>query len=144
MKPTPKKLKTIGRREWVHLPQLESFGIEAKVDTGAYRSVLHCVSCEELERDGKRVLVTVFNLDGKGDKTIIFGSYSERMVRSSSGHAEMRYIVKTTIRLGKKSIRSEVSLTDRSDMRYQVLIGRKTLQGRYRVNVAGKFLLDKA
>jgi hypothetical protein len=137
----PKRLRTIGRRERVNLPMLEAFAIEAKVDTGAYRSVLHCISCREEKRDGQPLLVTVFNLDGLGEKTFEFPRFYEKLVRSSSGHAEMRYIINIPIQLGKKTVRCEVSLTDRSDMRYQVLIGRKTLRGRYRVNVQKKFVL---
>ena len=37
----------IGRRELIDFPELSLFGIEAKIDTGAYTSVLHCHDIRE-------------------------------------------------------------------------------------------------
>ena len=70
-----------------------------------------------------------------------FDDFVQRQVRSSFGETELRYCIRTWIKLGRKKIRSEVSLTDRSDMRYQVLIGRKTLNKRFTVDVSKKYLL---
>ncbi|MFM7727176.1 MAG: RimK/LysX family protein, partial [Flavobacteriales bacterium] len=59
--------------------------------------------------------------------------------KSSFGEKEKRFCVKTTIKIGKKKIKSSVSLTDRSDMKFQVLIGRKTLLRKFVVDVSKKF-----
>lgn len=139
--PLPRKLKTIGRREFVALPDLSAVHIEAKVDTGAFRTALHCLSCRVLDEGTKPVLEAVFDLDGQGAKTHYFDDFVQRQVRSSFGETEMRYCIRTWIKMGRKKIRSEVSLTDRSDMRYQVLIGRKTLNRRFTVDVSRKYLL---
>jgi hypothetical protein len=133
-------MEYLGRREYIGLPELRATNIEAKVDTGAYRSAVHCISCREMMVEGEKVLEASFNLDGAGIKTIIFKQYSERLVRSSFGDSELRYCVKLVLKIGKKRISSEVSLTDRSDMRYQVLIGRKTLHRKYVVDVSRCYL----
>ena len=93
---------------------LEAFAIEAKVDTGAYRSVLHCISCREEKRDGQPLLVTVFNLDGLGEKTFEFPRFYEKLVRSSSGHAE---IVRFGLRQVQRQRRSGLARSRRKGFR---------------------------
>lgn len=131
---------TLGRREFINLPELGVFHIEAKIDTGAYRTVVHCVACREVEQGEKKFLEASFNLEENGGSKILFDNYSQKQVRSSSGHLEMRFVVSTLIRIGQRKIRAHVSLSDRSDLRCQVLIGRRTLKGKYIVDVGNKFL----
>lgn len=135
------RLKTIGRREFVSLPDMGFGPVEAKVDTGAFRTALHCLSCRQIDEGDRTILEAVFDLDGTGARTFYFDQYAKRQVRSSFGETEMRFCVRIWMKLGRKKIKSEVSLTDRSDMRYQVLIGRKTLQKRYVVDVSKIFVL---
>lgn len=134
-------LQIIGRLEKIALPDLGGFIVEAKIDTGAYRTAIHCESCREIEADGLTQLEAVFNLDGNGNKTIIFKDFSQREVKNSFGQSETRYSIKTKIRIGGRDIRSDVTLTDRSEMKYQVLIGRKTLLRKFLVDVNQTHLL---
>jgi hypothetical protein len=127
---------TIGRREYVDLPELDAFGIEAKVDTGAFRTAVHCERCAETERDGRMVLEAVVNLDGKGERSFFFDKYALRTIKNSFGQTERRYCVKLLIRIGRKKIRSDVSFSDRSGMKYPVLIGRKTIGHKFLVDVS--------
>ncbi|MFN0031398.1 MAG: ATP-dependent zinc protease [Flavobacteriales bacterium] len=138
-----KHTRTIGRREFVDLPLLEARHIEAKVDTGAYRTALHCLSCSVETNGASAILVAVFDLDGLGPKTFRFSAFVQRQVRSSFGETEMRYCIPTIVKIGRHRIKSEVSLTDRSDMRYQVLIGRRTLYKKFKVDVSKWHLLEK-
>lgn len=134
-------MEIIGRKETVILPQLGSGPVEAKVDTGAYRSAIHCCSCKEAIENGKTVLKAEFEFNGeKNDFTFL--DFKQKMVRSSFGDSELRYCVKMKIKLGRKIITSEVSLSNRSDMRNEVLIGRKTLRGKYLVDVSKSHLLS--
>jgi hypothetical protein len=133
--------KIIGRREYIRLMELGEITVEAKIDTGAYRTVIHCLSCKEVEVDGEDFLEAVFDLDGSGGKSFLFKKYYQKEVRSSFGDSELRYCIRTTIKMGRKLIHSEVSLTDRSEMKFQVLIGRKTLLRRFIVDVTEKHLL---
>jgi hypothetical protein len=136
-------LPIIGRREYVHLPDLCSKAVEAKIDTGAFRTAIHCERCEEVERDGKTVLIATLNLDGRGNQTHYFGRYRLRTIRNSFGQTEQRYCVRTTLKIGRKRIVSDVSLSDRSGMKFQVLIGRKTIGKKFLVDVSTIHLLRK-
>ncbi len=59
-----------------------------------------------------------------------------KKVKSSNGKTEERIFVKTVIELAGKQYKAELSLTDRKDMKYPMLIGRKYLQGRFLVDVS--------
>lgn len=133
-------LQIIGRRESIDLPDLQATHVIAKIDTGAFRTAIHCISCQTIYREGKEVLQAIFDLDGKGEKTFYFEQYSLKEIKSSFGQSEKRFCVRTRLRIGGRDIRSEVSLTDRSEMKYQVLIGRKTLLKKYLVDVNQVFV----
>ncbi len=133
-------LITIGRHVMIDLPELDSYGVEAKVDTGAFRTVIHCNTWREVRVEGKKMLEAQFDLNNQGVKTILFKDYFQKEFKSSFGEKESRYCIKTIIKIGKKKIKSSVSLTDRSDMRFQVLLGRKTLLRKYLVDVSRKYV----
>lgn len=132
-------MTTIGRHVRVSFPELGFTHIDAKVDTGAFRTVIHCERCREIDTESGRVLEADFNLDGTGVKRILFPVYFSKEFKSSFGEKEKRFCVNTTIRIGRKKIKSSVSLTDRSDMKFQVLVGRKTLLRKFLVDVSMKF-----
>jgi len=123
------------------LPELCPGNVEAKVDTGAYRTAIHCLSCREIDEGDRRILEAVFDLDGSGARTLYFDTFMQKQVKSSFGNSELRYCVRISIRINNRKVVSEVSLTDRGDMRYQVLIGRKTLNQRFLVDTSSRFLL---
>ena len=133
-------MEYVGRKEYIQLPELGKAWIAAKIDTGAYRTAVHCLHCEETTTENGKALRALFNHDGKGEREVLFYNYSEKMIRSSFGDSELRYCVKMVIKIGNKRIQSEVSLTDRSDMRYQVLVGRKTLRKKFVVDVSRQFI----
>ncbi|MFN6379190.1 MAG: ATP-dependent zinc protease [Flavobacteriales bacterium] len=137
-------LQIIGRRERIDLPDLDVRDVISKIDTGAFRTALHCESCKVVQKaDGSEILETVFDLDGRGPKVFHFKKFSIKEVKSSFGQSETRYCIKTKLRIGGRDIRSEVTLTDRSGMKYQVLIGRKTLLKKFLVDVNQIFVLSK-
>lgn len=125
----------IGRREKIDFPELRLSGIIAKVDTGAYTSALHCD--EIFEKDGSLYFTPLGPLDSgyKGEQHSVT-EYHQKEIRNSFGEVEKRYIIKTTIKIGRKRIKALISLTDRGKMRYPVLIGRKLLKNRFIVDVA--------
>lgn len=139
-----KEKRTIGRRERVCFPHWESPGMEAKVDTGAYTSSLHCKQMK-LDRDAMRVRFVIPDpktgrvRDGVRVETAV---RDVRSVRSSNGLTEERVVVKTEIELGNRMYPIELTLTDRSAMRYPVLLGRTFLSGRFLVDVSKRDILD--
>jgi hypothetical protein len=102
--------------------------------------VIHCDAWREVSTGDQKLLEATFNLDGSGPKTVVFDDYFERDFKSSFGETERRYCVHTTIKIGRKKIRSSVSLSNRSDMKFQVLVGRKTLLRKFLVDVSKKFI----
>lgn len=127
----------IGRITKVDFPRLGALQISAKVDTGAYRTVVHCEWAKVIRVRGERRLKVLFQLPGGVEKTIRFRKFNRRTIKNSFGEKESRYCVSLQMNIEGHAVRSSVSLTDRSGMRYPVLIGRKTLRGRFLVDVAG-------
>ena len=127
----------IGRITKVDFPRLGAQQIPAKVDTGAYRTVVHCEQVKVVRVRGIRKLKVLFRLPGGVEKTLRFRHFNRRTIKNSFGEKESRYCVTLQMNLEGHAVRSSVSLTDRSGMKYPVLIGRKTLRGRFLVDVAG-------
>ncbi|HTL81311.1 MAG TPA: RimK/LysX family protein [Bacteroidia bacterium] len=129
-----KQKRIIGRREFIDFPDLGLFRLEAKIDTGANTTALHC-SHVRVENG-----ILLFRLLDENHPEYRhehrFEKFEQKIIRSSFGEEEMRYIIRTRIRIGKKTILSIVSLSDRKDMKYPVLIGRRLLKGRFLVDVS--------
>jgi hypothetical protein len=126
-----KNMRLIGRREYVNFPQLNLNHIEAKIDTGAYTCAIHCNHISLKDKNGKPTLC--FQL--LDDTTYHFEHFTRKKIKNSFGEMEERYIIKTLINIGKKKINTTISLSDRGNMRYPVLIGRKLLKGKFVVDV---------
>ena len=149
MKKRPAK-RLLGRRELIDLPALNLRGVEAKVDTGAYTSAIHCADLH-LEADpatGQPVL-HVRLLDPEHPATdgqpLAFREFAQRAIRSSNGEVQLRYVIRTPVRLYGQDFDTEFSLADRSDLRHPVLLGRALLrQGRFVVDVARRELSYQA
>ena len=140
------KLHTIGRVEQVNLPDWNMEGIEAKIDTGAYSSSLHCHHIEEFEKEG--VSFIRFNLldpehPAYNDQVLELPIFDRRDVKSSNGQSETRFFVQTSIVMFNSIYKIELSLADRSVMKYPLLIGRKFLKKKFIVDVSQKYLSQK-
>ena len=131
---------TIGRLEHIALPGLGVPRVEAKIDTGAYRSALHYQKLKTRKRNGTRELVVTFQMGGVR-KTKVFRAFKRVSVKSSNGESSRRYLISTQVKLNGHIVRTQATLFDRSDMKYQVLLGRKFLRGRFLVDVSRKNVL---
>jgi hypothetical protein len=131
----PKQI--IGRRELVDFPELGVKEVQAKIDTGAYSNTLHCHEIKV-----KQNLLCFKVLDPAhpsfSEKEHCFENYSQKKIKNSFGEAEKRYVIKTKIRIAGRTIKSIISLTDRGNMRYPVLIGRRLLKNKFVVDVSIK------
>jgi hypothetical protein len=131
-------MRIIGRREFVDFPNLDLISIEAKIDTGAYTSAIHCKSIEIVYENAKPVLYFVLldpTHEEYSNRKHRFEVFSKKNIKNSFGEMEERFIIKTIIKLGSKKINTTLSLSDRANMRYPVLIGRRFLKGKFLVDV---------
>ena len=121
----------LGWREWVSLPELNLPAIKAKIDTGARTSALHAFKVERFTRD-KRDLVRFLIHPLQNNRDLVVECEAplldERPVCSSSGQWEDRYVIKSLLKLGNTQLPIEITLTDRDNMRFRMLIGRQALQ----------------
>ncbi len=131
----------IGRLEYIALPKLSIDRVEAKMDTGAFRSALHYQKIGVRTVDEREELVVTFAM-GRQRTKMIFKRFSRVIVKSSTGHRTERFLISTSVRLNGHTVNTQFTLFDRSDMKYQVLLGRKFLSGRFMVDVARKNLLS--
>lgn len=144
---SPKRL--LGRRELIDFPAFALGGVEAKVDTGAYTSAIHCTEIH-IETDAQQRPVLMVRLldpdhaDANG-RPLTFAEFDLRDIRSSNGEVQERYVIRATVQLYGENFEVDFSLSDRSDMKYPVLLGRSLLrQGRFVVDVAKRNLSYKA
>ena len=125
----------IGRTDKVDFPEFDLFDIDVKIDTGAYTSAIHCSNV--VEEDGG--LRCIFSHEGRPDfnnKEVFFETYSRTGVKSSNGHKENRFKIRSNIVLFGKTYKINLTLSTREDMRFPVLIGRQFLKNKFLVDVS--------
>lgn len=133
----------VGWDEWISLPELGLGAVKAKVDTGAQSSSLHAVNIEAYKKDGVEwVRYLVHPLPDRPEVEIACNSQvvAKRNITSSNGETEERYIIRTQFRLEGQEWPIELSLANREDMQYRMLLGRSTMSGRMVVDPDGSML----
>lgn len=135
----------IGWRTWLSLPELGIERIAAKVDTGARTSVLHARDVVRVQGPGPPFIEftppllrrqdRVQTWETSGIRRVRAALIDERIVRSSSGKDETRYVVRTRVELCGDSFECEFSLTNRARLRFPLLLGRSALRGRFLIDV---------
>ena len=134
----------IGWREWVHLPELMGDWVKAKVDTGARTSAVHAWDVERIERQGETWLRFCLHPRQHDDSHVVQAEarlLDEREVRSSNGELELRPVVETTIALGGERHRIELTLTNRDQMGFRMLLGRTGMARHVLVDPGRSYLL---
>jgi hypothetical protein len=130
--------RTVGWCEWVALPELGVPRLKAKIDTGARSCALHVVSYHPTA-DGALELAIPTDAGTVHTRCRPVGATT---VRDSGGHAERRPLIETTLDLGGDLRRVRVTLADRGDMLFPMLIGRTALSGTI-VDPSRAFLLGR-
>lgn len=132
-----KKKITVGRVEKASFIDLELMDIDIKIDTGAYTSSIHC---HDIQENLNKLHCNFWDSShpNHNHKKLIFEHYNVVVVKSSNGISELRYKIFTNIQLGAIEYPIEMTLTDRAEMRYPVLIGRKFLNKKFLVDVSLK------
>ncbi len=132
----------LGWEEWVGLPDLDLPAIKAKVDTGARTSALHAFFVEPFGSPSRRMVrFGVHPIPGRNDVTVTCTAevVDHREVTSSNGESEMRYVIRTPVKLGERTWPIELTLANRETMSYRMLIGRQAIQDDMLVDPATSF-----
>jgi len=140
-------VNVIGWKEYVEFVEWPLRRVKAKIDTGARTSALDVLSYELRESATGITAVLRLALEPKHPERIAeVETKVLRMVivRNSSGLGEQRPVVETVLRLGKVTKRVRLTVTNRSSMRFRMILGRRALQGDFVVDVAKKYLLGRA
>lgn len=135
------KKTIIGRLESINIPTLDLKNIPTKIDTGAYRGSIHATNIREIEENGQKVLK--FNLFDENhpeyqNKTYTFKDYKIHKFKGTVVDTHDRYVIPLQIEIAGKTLEIELSLSDRTSLRFPILLGRKHLKKNFLIDVDQK------
>ena len=134
-----------GWREWAELPELGIQNIKVKIDTGAKTSSIHAFDIRPFTQEGKEwVQFDVHPLQDQEQltHTCTLPIVDYRWITSSMGSSQLRYIVHTTLKIAEFTTHIELSLANRDEMGFRMLVGRDALSNNVLVNPNRSFLLS--
>ena len=136
----------LGSEEWCSLPELGIPTIKARVDSGAKTSALHAINIAPFLKEGQNWVKFDINPIQNNVKTIIHCEaplVDKRIVKSSSGFREQRYVIQTSLEIGQSKWLIEMTLTNRDSMGFRMLLGREAMSGRVLVDPEQQYLLGQ-
>ncbi len=136
------KLPVIGWREWLRLPELHVHHIKAKIDTGARSSSLHASDIVIDDRGGVQfVRFSIHPFQLRTSKVVSAEAQvlEFRPIKSSNGQIDMRPVIMTTLKMMGQKWQIELTLTDRADMGFRMLLGREAFRGRFLIDPGKSF-----
>jgi ribosomal protein S6--L-glutamate ligase len=142
----PQNKIILGSEEWCSFPELGIPAIKARVDSGAKTSALHAINIAPFIKDDENWVKFDINPIQKNIKTVIHCEaklVDKRIVKSSSGYREQRYVIQTQIEIGHQNWIIEMTLTNRDSMGFRMLLGREAMSGRVLVDPEQKYLLGQ-
>jgi hypothetical protein len=131
-----RKPKIIGVSAKVNFAKYRNLkNIPARIDTGARTSSLWATDVKII---GDTVKFKMFGPSSPyyTGKVVTMPLVGKRIVTSSTGHEQDRYLVMFPIKIAERRLRAKFTLSDRSTQSYPVLIGRNTLRGNFLVDSA--------
>lgn len=132
----------IGWAECTDLPDLGLSKIRAKIDTGAATSSIHATRLRPIETENGLFVEFWFRAHkGEAARKYRAPAVAQRAIKSSNGAVELRYVIETTMKLGKFAWTGHLTLANRGKMAFPILIGRRALKRGFRVNCARKWML---
>lgn len=137
---------TIGRSDKADFPELSLFDIDLKVDSGAYTSSIHCTDIQEITlNDASHIQFTLLDPTHPLFNNIIFKTkkYTSKAVKSSNGITEIRFLIATEINIFGQLFSIELTLTERNEMKFPILLGRKFLNKKFIIDTTKKNLSYK-
>ena len=137
----------IGWCEQVHFPELGGCTIKAKVDTGADTSALHAWKITPFEKDGEDWVSFEVHPNQKtkeGKLQCEARVLTQKDIKSSNGQIESRYTIRTTAIIGQHDYPVDLTLTNRDEMGFRMLLGRKAIKGRFLVDCAHSYIQSQS
>jgi len=131
-------LQIIGRNVMVTIVGHDAVNIPAKVDTGADSSSIWATNIQ-ISKSGT-LSFTLFGKDSPyyTGEVIKRKAYRVAIVRSSNGHEQIRYRTEIPVKIAGKRVRAAFFLSDRSANHFPILLGRKTINKKFLVDVSVK------
>ena len=120
--------KIFGCLEQVSFPEFGIIDVMAKVDTGAFSGALHCTDIRVVMRGPERRRVLTFRPLGKKGAMCETENFVSTYIRSATGHRIRRHVIDTMIEVGGIEYPIRIGLSDRSDMKRPLLLGRRFLR----------------
>jgi ribosomal protein S6--L-glutamate ligase len=136
----------LGSEEWCSFPELGLHTIKARVDSGAKTSALHAINIAPFIKNEQNWVKFDINPIQNNLKTVIHCEaplVDKRIVKSSSGFREQRYVIQSNLKIGEDSWIIEMTLTNRDSMGFRMLLGREAMSGRVLVDPEQKYLLGE-
>jgi ribosomal protein S6--L-glutamate ligase len=136
----------LGSEEWCSFPELGIPTIKARVDSGAKTSALHAINIAPFIKNDINWVKFDINPIQNNLKTVIHCEaplIDKRIVKSSSGFREQRYVIQTSLELGNSKWPIEMTLTNRDSMGFRMLLGREAMSGRVLVDPEQQYLLGQ-
>ena len=127
----------LGSEEWCTFPELSIPFIKARVDSGAKTSALHAINISPFSKDSENWVKFDINPIQNDTKTVTHCEaklIDKRIVKSSSGFREQRYVILTNLKIGADIWEIEMTLTNRDSMGFRMLLGRQAMSGRILVD----------
>ncbi|HEX7583093.1 MAG TPA: 30S ribosomal protein S6--L-glutamate ligase [Prolixibacteraceae bacterium] len=136
----------IGGAEWCAFPQLNIPAIKARVDSGAKTSSIHASNIQKINKKGEKwVSFEVHPIQDTRRITLRCEAkvIAQRIVKSSSGISEKRYVIQSMMKIGNYQWMIELTLANRDSMGFCMLLGREAMENRVFVDPANSFLLGE-
>lgn len=134
----------IGNQEWCSFPELDIPLIKARVDSGARTSSIHAFNVQEFRKAGERWVSFEVHPLQESRRVVVRCEapvVDRRVVKSSSGFGEKRYVIKAMLSLGSIQKLIELTLANRDSMGFRMLLGREAMGESMLVDPASEFLL---
>ena len=138
----PLKQTIIGSAEWCSFETLKIPAIKARIDSGAKTSSIQATHIRRFKRGGESwVSFEVNPLQDNLSFSIQCESkiIDTRMVRSSSGISEKRFVIQVPVSIGENTFEIELTLANRDGMEFRMLLGREAMQDRFLVNPSTRY-----
>ena len=130
-------LERIGWREWVGLPDFGIRRTKVKVDTGAKSSAIHAYNVRVFARGGSEIVAFDLHPRQNNDRVVVSAEAEVlefRKVRNSGGGVTTRPVIVTHAVLFGRRFPIELTLANRDEMGFRMLLGREALRGRFLVD----------